>query len=79
MARRRTKSMRQINQQAIRLVETEYNRPNTDRARMERIRDINTRYRRNIANSFGESDGFVRNEDYNTQVPRSVYMGLNAG
>ena len=71
--------MRQINQQAIRLVEAEYNRPDTDRARMERISNINQRYRRNIANSFGESDGFVRNEDYDTPVSRRVYMGLNNG
>lgn len=84
MARRRTKSMRQINQQTLGLEATlarvRYN-TNDDRysERMRRVQNINQRYRRNVANYFGESDGYVRNEDYDTQVPRSVYMGLNAG
>lgn len=76
MARRRTKSMRQINQQAIRLAEAEYMRSDTDRARLQRISDINRRYRQNIARAYGDGQ-WVRNENYDRPVSRSVYMGLN--
>ena len=75
---RRAKSMQEINQQAIRLAEAEYMRPDTDQARLQRISDINRRYRQNIARAYGDGQ-WVRNENYDRPVSRSVYMGLNNG
>lgn len=85
MARRRTKSAMDINQQTLRIVDELANRawqsPDRDRqiARMERARDINTRYTNNISRALGERDGWISNSNYEVQVPRRAYMGLNAG
>lgn len=86
---RRRKSARQINEQALRLVQESavrgYNNRNIDGehnrqiARMERIRDIANRYTKNIATRQGNPNGYISNENYEKQVSRSAYMGLTAG
>lgn len=76
---RRTKSYNQIDRQASRLIDRAEERYNF--GRIDRIGNIRQRYRNNISRYLGGRDLSPIGDAIASQrqIPRRVYMGLNAG
>ncbi len=85
MARRR-KSLKDIYEQADRILDEVARRGWNGREysaethrRLDRLSGILDRYAANGSKYFGKTEGNTTNAEYNTPLPRRVYMGLAAG
>ena len=78
----RSKSARELYAQTERLMDEAAKRGWNGREysadslrRVERVYNINRRYIKNVASSFGRSDDYISNSDFERKVNRRTYMG----
>lgn len=74
----RKKSLREIYAQGDRLAKRIPDRSEESRKRYARIMDIVRRYDKNVVQHFGRKN-YINNEQFDTPLSRSTYMGLSNG